>query len=130
MGSDNDHPVRSTGGNNSVKLNVDNMPSHSHGVSINGETDWAGDHNHGTGWGERINENIYPPHGLYGNRNSNKFGSAHSDWDNLEYATSINGNHKHNINIWANIQSSGRDNPNSIDITNPYLSVNIWERVG
>lgn len=65
------------------------------GHTHSGSTDAAGDHFHGSGWGEsQPNDNRY---GIYSF--SRGVGSGRTDYDNFDNKTSTNGNHAHNVSI-------------------------------
>jgi hypothetical protein len=69
------------------------MQFHTH----NGSTNTAGNHHHGTSWGESHTGTAR--YGIYSY--SRSAGSGHTDWDNFDHATSMDGAHTHSIQIEA-----------------------------
>lgn len=145
-----------TGGNESIILTIDNMPSHSH--QFNGTTDTNGNHNHYAGnhrhrvdnhthtqpahthvvtayWGYAGNASL--PSFAHGENNSLKSRTSNSaggettggaaPWTDYQNpATSANGNHNHTINGTTN--SVGGNKP--INLLPPYYKVHVWKRIG
>ena len=105
----------STGGEYSHTLSQQELPS----FNISGNTSTAGNHNHKTGWGEHWPERA--PYGV-ADGNNEHFGADGSDWDNIEYLTSVNGAHTHTVSLSFNSQNK------SFKTISPYLVVYIWKR--
>ena len=91
------------------------MPTHNHVAS----TSNTGAHKHGTSWGEGSGS---PAYGWY-DTTKNHFGmGSDSDYDNMEIATSTDGNHTHTVTV----NKTGSSQPhNNLP---PYLSVYIFKR--
>lgn len=90
VGAGSDYTVGDTGGMASITLNTSQLPSHNHGISIDGN----GDHYHAT-----MGENdANSPFGIYawGSYCGSRGGI---DWDNNLHKTSTNGWHSHSASI-------------------------------
>ena len=156
--SDN-RPVGTVGGSESVVLNVDNLPAHSHGMATSGNhnhsatTSWNGDHNHNRGnmnitgswWGHDV-QSSFGGNGCfyvsqYGNWNDSG-GNYQSNYGrvmtfeaarNWSGVTNTTGGHNHTRGTtWnGNHTHDIYNTGGNIAHENmpPYLSVCCWKRV-
>lgn len=116
VGAGGAYSLRDTGGSKSKVLTINDLPSHNHTAS--GSTNVTGNHHHGT-WGEHYLNAT--PFGIY-DGNQNHAGSAGgTDWDDIIYNTSTDGNHSHTFNVTTN--SIGSANPTAIDLRPPYYAL-------
>lgn len=104
-----------SGGNASVSLNTNHLPSHSHTVS----TGSSGGHYHSTTIPMAF-QNVESAHGL-GTEGSY---SSYETYGDRTVTLSNAGSHGHTLTVGS--AGGGQ----AFDIMNPYYAVNIWQRVG
>ncbi len=114
IGANSSYPAGSTGGEAAHSLSSSEIPSHSHSISLYS----AGSHIHGSGIGCG-----WAKYGHY--QSSEAYGSSSNvDGDNSSVRSSDAGSHSHSSS-WTSYTGGG-DAHNNMQ---PYIAVNIWNRV-
>lgn len=138
MGSSSSYRAGTTGGNESHTLTAANLPSHSHTGSVSigsggnhthsGSTSTNGNHTHayltrnGTGVSSGGQAETESGTGAYNGSMTYAGDHAHS------FSIGSSGSHSHTGTV--SINSSGQANPDAISNMQPYLVVNMWQRIG
>lgn len=118
LGSGDTRNANITGGSETVTLNVNQIPSHSHSIpSLSGSTNYSGNHAH-----TQKSRGVYAGGDTYNGLCSLNFGS------NKDIHMDYSGEHTHTITTNASTTGPTGDGI-AHDNMPPYLTVHIWKRV-
>lgn len=117
--------IGGTGGESTVALSIENMPSHSHSIpSLSGYTKESGNHTHSIR--AKYDNNCATKAG--GVARANGGGSETSDFRFGD--TSESGNHSHVVTTYASTTGATGSGTATHNNMPPYVNVYMWMRVG
>lgn len=117
--------IGGTGGESTVALSIENMPSHSHSIpSLSGYTNESGNHTHSIR--AKYDNNCATKAG--GVARANGGGSETSDFRFGD--TSESGNHSHVVTTYASTTGATGSGTATHNNMPPYVNVYMWMRVG
>lgn len=116
LGSSSTYPLGSTGGNSSVKLSLDNLPSHTHSATTSSHSHTQPTHQHSLG-ANVVTENGSGPIGGW-----DRFGNIF-----ITKTQSAGGETTGSSNPVTSIGSTGKGIP--FNVMPPYIAINIWKRI-
>ena len=137
MSSSDSRPAGTLGGE-TVKLTVSNLPAHNHSASTNttgSATSSAGNHWHEVKTFSSNNEN-YTACYVNGLRFSGvswmegTFKTAGSDRGDRAGGTGDAGTHTHSYSHSHTVTVNNTGSGTAINILNPFICVNVWEKIG
>lgn len=136
LSSSDSKPNGTTGGSETVTLTVSNIPAHSHSGSIgnyNGNTSTNGNHFHNVrlfsanndSYTAYLNGALKVRHEWF----TGNFKTAGSVRGDLAGGTDDAGNHNHSFNHSHSLSINNTGSSQGFSVMNPFISVNVWERI-